>query len=264
MRTNSSTLTTALALVVLAVSVGGCRSSSSAFRGQWLEVGGKEVIEFFEDGRLSITNQAMPIGGSWTVLGDGRVKIEASALGTTMVITGNIEDDTLVLRAGDKATRYRSSSRIKAGASTAASRFNGSFSDADGSFKCDFKLNGTLACSARNKGDMTGTYELVAPDSPVAQKGADFVAWLSYTGDCELPAGVNSVLHPRPGFCPAFFHRMKGDLEFLRAVLATDKEINRREKQGLKVSDSDYREIERQFKNDWSFDLGDHLTRTSR
>ena len=88
---------TLLVLVIAGISV-GCNPAAptksaaeiakdeakAKLLGKWKEVGKREVMEFFSDGRMAVTG-TIPAAGSWAVLDDGRIKAEISALGMTLV-----------------------------------------------------------------------------------------------------------------------------------------------------------------------------------
>ena len=74
-----------LALILIGVlGLHACSSKKSQFIGKWQRVGKQDMLEFFSDGRLS----ADGMGGNWTILNDGQVKLEvtASALYTQIYI----------------------------------------------------------------------------------------------------------------------------------------------------------------------------------
>lgn len=103
------TLKIVLGLVIVGgvLDLEGCRSNKTALVGKWQEVGKTEVIEFFSDGRMSVSGGVMNTAGSWTLLDDGRVKIELTVLGMTAVMTGKVEGDILRLEMDGRTGQYR-------------------------------------------------------------------------------------------------------------------------------------------------------------
>jgi len=96
-----------LLLAATASGIQGCGSPKSKLLGKWQEIGKTEILEFFEDGRISITDKGATVGGSWSILADHRVKIEADFFGTTFIATGMVEGDTLRLDLGGKISEYK-------------------------------------------------------------------------------------------------------------------------------------------------------------
>ena len=77
-----------------ALSLSGCSSPKSKLVGKWAITDGKEVdknvaMEFFSDNKVS----AMVFlgSGSWSILDDGRVKLEIASV----ILTGKFEGDIL-------------------------------------------------------------------------------------------------------------------------------------------------------------------------
>jgi hypothetical protein len=99
-----------LVFVISGLTLVGCSSTESRLVGKWKEKGGTEVLEFFKDGRVSITDKGESITGSWTALDDGRIRIEVSVLGTTYVMMGTIKGATLRVEMADKSAEYERSS----------------------------------------------------------------------------------------------------------------------------------------------------------
>jgi hypothetical protein len=64
-------------------------------------------MEFFNDGRVSITDKGMTAAGSWAVLDDGRVKIKANLLGMTVVGIGTLKGDTLRINISGEISEYK-------------------------------------------------------------------------------------------------------------------------------------------------------------
>ncbi|MCJ7507437.1 MAG: zinc-ribbon domain-containing protein [candidate division Zixibacteria bacterium] len=106
-------LITAIVIIIVGILImrgpflQGCGSSKSQFLGKWREVGKTEVMEFFKDGRVSITDKGMTAAGSWAVLDDGRVKIEANLLGMTVVGIGTLKGDTLRINISGEISEYK-------------------------------------------------------------------------------------------------------------------------------------------------------------
>lgn len=89
-----------------AIGLVACGDREDQLVGNWRDVNGTERLEFFDDHRVTIADRRRSIAGSWTVLRDGRVKIEATTLGTTVVFTGALRDDTLILDVQGGTSRY--------------------------------------------------------------------------------------------------------------------------------------------------------------
>lgn len=87
-----------------ACSAGGPRGED--LLGKWQEIGKTEVLEFFTDGRVAINDRRRSSGGGWTILEDGRIKIEGSMLGSTVIFTGTMIRDTLVFVLDGDTSKY--------------------------------------------------------------------------------------------------------------------------------------------------------------
>jgi hypothetical protein len=200
-----------IALLVAAVTLmaTGCRSQNQNVLGKWKEMGGTEVLEFFDDNRVAINDKGASTVGSWTLLNDGRVKIEAGALGFTSVVTGEVAGETLVLRMGEKQSRYE---RFK----PPAERLIGSF--AGPTLTCTFAKRGEFTSSSR-EGKFSGSYEFLEPGNPFGQRGAEIVAYIPGVDfpACHPVSSETARIWPsRPGACSMFMRLARGDaLEFL-------------------------------------------------
>jgi hypothetical protein len=103
-------LAVSLISITTVLAVTACGSTQSQLIGKWKEKGGTEVLEFFKDGRVSITDKGQSLAGSWTVLDDGRVKLEVSFLGTAQILTGALKGGILRLEMGNRAASYERAS----------------------------------------------------------------------------------------------------------------------------------------------------------
>jgi hypothetical protein len=88
-----------VASMLIAMSLSGCSSPKSKLLGKW-ELG-TEVIEFFSDSRVSIRKEGQVAAGSWSILDDGRVKLEIIVYGTAYPMTGKLEGDVFQLETPD-------------------------------------------------------------------------------------------------------------------------------------------------------------------
>lgn len=93
-------------ITAVLLGVTACRPTQSQLLGKWKEKAGTEVLEFFKDGRVSITDKRQSLAGSWTVLDDGRIKLEVSFLGTGQILTGTLKGAILRLEMGNKSSEY--------------------------------------------------------------------------------------------------------------------------------------------------------------
>lgn len=67
---------------------------SKKILGTWQETAGdKIVVEFLDDGTFSLKRGIQSMSGKWSILGDGRLKIEVSAFGMTQIQTAKIQFD---------------------------------------------------------------------------------------------------------------------------------------------------------------------------
>lgn len=78
--------------------------------GKWQEVDGNEWAEYFSEGTVIFNDGSMSISGAWKRLEDGRLKIDATVLGTnsTLVYEVSIEGDTAdFISSEGEVERYR-------------------------------------------------------------------------------------------------------------------------------------------------------------
>jgi len=74
-----------IAFCVVGLSGSCLAGSRSAVLGQWKEVSGTEVIEFFRDGTITILDQSgASMGGNYKWIEGNRMRIELSGLGALM------------------------------------------------------------------------------------------------------------------------------------------------------------------------------------
>jgi hypothetical protein len=83
--------------LAISLSFSGCTSQQSKLIGKWQEIGKTETLEFFSDNRVAISEKGLTITGDWTILDDGRVKVEFPVAGITITATGKIEGDILYI-----------------------------------------------------------------------------------------------------------------------------------------------------------------------
>lgn len=82
----------------------GFGSSTPQIVGQWSDEENQRVLEFFEDKAFSLQTKRGEISGKWTILSDGRIKMEAVALGSAKILLGTVEDGNLMLKENAKQT----------------------------------------------------------------------------------------------------------------------------------------------------------------
>lgn len=87
----------------------GCSSSEDEILGVWSD--GMKQIEIFEDNTwmLISLDKNNSISGTWKILDDGRVKLEANARGTQITALGRAKNGTLSISGQIKGTFYRGS-----------------------------------------------------------------------------------------------------------------------------------------------------------
>jgi hypothetical protein len=78
----------------------GCSSPSSRLIGKWADEKNEEVIEFFKDNTYIIPADKMPISGKWTLLDDGRVKINIESFGVTQSFISKMDGDKFIFSMG--------------------------------------------------------------------------------------------------------------------------------------------------------------------
>lgn len=109
-RARSSAAQLLLAAFLLAVALTGAQaydSPASNLLGKWKEVGKTEVIEFYGDGRISITDKGRTAPGTWATLDDGRLKIEATIFGMTMTGTATVQGDQMAIDIMGTVSNYQ-------------------------------------------------------------------------------------------------------------------------------------------------------------
>jgi len=83
---NARTIAVWTTAFCFAALLGSCLAGPrSAVLGQWKEIGGTEVIEFFRDGTITILDQSgASMGGSYKWIEGNKMRIELSGLGALM------------------------------------------------------------------------------------------------------------------------------------------------------------------------------------
>ena len=85
-------------LILATIILAGCsKPTEEAIVGKWEEEG--QFIEFFQDSTCLMNNGKQRLSGRWTKVGDDRIKVETTMLGTTSTIV--FEDIAI---SGDKMT----------------------------------------------------------------------------------------------------------------------------------------------------------------
>ena len=79
------------------LSLYACSSEKSQLIGKWKRVNDNDILEFFSDSRFSWDGQS----GSWTIVNDGQVKLEANIYGQSYVFIGKREGEVLHLTRSD-------------------------------------------------------------------------------------------------------------------------------------------------------------------
>jgi len=72
--------------------------------GKWSEIGGKETIEFFKDGTVSVFSEGIAMGGSFRFFEKDRIKLEFGGLGALagpILAKVSIKGDELTLTMPD-------------------------------------------------------------------------------------------------------------------------------------------------------------------
>ena len=100
--TLNNTITLLIVSILVALNLSSCSMLSKyKLLGKWQDIQKTGVIEFFSDNRVSIAANGQTAAGDWSILGDGRVKLEITIFGTTYVSTGKVEGDILRLETPD-------------------------------------------------------------------------------------------------------------------------------------------------------------------
>jgi len=67
---------------------------------------GSDKVEFFKDQTCSVEERGTRLACRWVALDDGRIKVEVTALGTTMTLFGIVKGDEMVLDGGKSKDPY--------------------------------------------------------------------------------------------------------------------------------------------------------------
>jgi hypothetical protein len=93
--------------ILVALSLSGCSSSKSKLVGKWQDIEKTGVMEFFSDNTVSSHSQGMDASGRWSILDDGRIKLEFTIEGISHSATGRIKGDAFQLETPDgKIEKY--------------------------------------------------------------------------------------------------------------------------------------------------------------
>lgn len=76
-----------------------CSSNpGDAIVGKWKEIGKTEIIEFFDEGTVNVTDKGISMAGNYSFIEKNRIKLELGGLGALvgpMVRTVSIDGDVL-------------------------------------------------------------------------------------------------------------------------------------------------------------------------
>ena len=88
-----------LLAAIAACFVMGCSPGASRYVGRWVEDGRNAYhsVEFFSDKTASLPTSDLTMNGSWSVLSDGRLKADVSAIGIHYTILGEMKGNQLFL-----------------------------------------------------------------------------------------------------------------------------------------------------------------------
>jgi len=86
-----------LLLVIIAFSmlVSSCTPPVSTLAGQWWCQDTEEAVEFFADNTFAYDSDLGRLSGKWSILRDGRVKLDMRIMGTDAIFLGTIDRDGL-------------------------------------------------------------------------------------------------------------------------------------------------------------------------
>lgn len=96
-----------LAVLLAAALLAGC-SPENRLLGQWASADGS-LIEFYEDGTVTLTNLGIPITGAYSLPDDGVMKLEFDGLfgiAGPIVVDYTIDGDSLTLNLNGSQTVY--------------------------------------------------------------------------------------------------------------------------------------------------------------
>ena len=93
-------------LSLLSLAQSGCSSDETRVVGKWREKGKTEVMEFFKDGKLGIADKGQSVVGTWTNIGDGRIRVEVTYSGTNHSFTVTTTKDALKADMGGQISEY--------------------------------------------------------------------------------------------------------------------------------------------------------------
>lgn len=101
----------AIAMMIIAGSslAAICSASTSDISGKWIEKGQADTehyIEIFSDNTVKMHMPEMDLDGTWTILNDGRVKMDLSYLWSKMTILGRMQGSSLLLDMDGKPATF--------------------------------------------------------------------------------------------------------------------------------------------------------------
>lgn len=89
-----------LSLICLVLFAGCSTDQREAIIGKWDEIDGPEIIEFFDDGTVIVSNGVINFSGNYQFLDDNRIKIELggiAALAGTLIGTVSFSDNVMTM-----------------------------------------------------------------------------------------------------------------------------------------------------------------------
>lgn len=83
-----------------------------AIVGKWSEIEGAEIMEFFDDGTVTVVGKGVPMDGVYKFVEKDRIELKVGSLGAkrrTIVLAASISGDELTLTKpdGDVSRKYR-------------------------------------------------------------------------------------------------------------------------------------------------------------
>ena len=69
-------------IVLINITMVGCgKSKGQTIVGKWKEVDGTEIIEFFKDGTVKVTDEGLAISGDYRFIDDNRIRLNLGGIG---------------------------------------------------------------------------------------------------------------------------------------------------------------------------------------